>query len=348
MIAHDRPTVTATVDSPSWPGPTPGVSVVVATYGRRAFLPDLLDRLEGQDLDPADYEIVVVDNGSTDETWDYLRSRAEASTHRMRVLRLSHNQGPAAGRNHGAAQVRSEVIAITDDDCLPTPGWLPAMRDAVLGGADVVQGTVHPDPAGVDGMGPWDHTKEILAPTPFFETCNVAYRTEAFERAGGFDETDPLLHPPNGRAFGEDACLAWAVLDSGGSDGWAPSALVHHRCIASDFGRWLADQRQLEGFPGLAQRTPLLARAFHRGVFLNRRSERFVWAVAGIGLAVATRRPWPVVAALPWVRHRLPAARRHGADVSEIAELLARYAVSDWVALVAMLRGSVRYRRLLL
>ena len=347
-MVETRPTIVGRVDSPSWDGLRPTVSALVATYNRQQFLPELLASLEAQDLDVHDYEIVIVDNGSDDDTWSWLDAHVRQSRHRLRSIRLSHNNGPAAGRNHGAEQARSEALVITDDDCLPTPGWLRGMRDSLSDGADVVQGAVDPDPAGVDGMGPWDHTKRIVRPTPFFETCNVAYRREAFVQAGGFDEEDPLLHPPNGRAFGEDACLAWAVQARGGTAGWNANAVVYHRCIPSDFGRWLADQRQLEGFPGLANRSPLVADWLHRGVFLNRRSPRFLLAIVGGGSAVVLRRPWPLIAAVPWGRWRLADARRRGDGLVGTAQLFTRLAVSDGVAFVAMARGSVRHRRLVL
>src|SRR5690606_3538444 len=217
------------------------------------------------------------------------------------------------------------------DDCLPTPAWLREVRSAFASGADVLQGAVHPDPATIDEMGPWDHTKWVRAQTPFFETCNVSYRRSAFERVGGFDEDDPLLHPPSGRAFGEDACLAWAVQETGGRAAFAPRALVHHRCIPSDYAHWLADQRELAGFPGLARRSPLVARWLHRGIFLDRRSEAVDLGLLGLALALVTRRWWPALLALPWVARRAGAARHHGRSPLEMAELFARYAWSDTV-----------------
>jgi hypothetical protein len=219
------------------------------------------------------------------------------------------------------------------------------MLEAFDGGADVVQGTVRADPAGIDGMGPWDHTIWVTQPTPFFETCNVAYRRTAFDRAGGFDEDDPLLHPPTGRAFGEDACLAWEVQRTGGTAAFTTEALVHHRCIPSTYGRWLSDQRELAGFPGLARRSPLVAKMFVGGVFLSRRSALFDLAVAGVATAVLWRRPWPVVATLPWLRVRWGNAVSLARSRRRAPALLARLGWSDTVALGALVRGSLRHRR---
>lgn len=348
VTTSTRPTVVDQTSSSGWVGDQPEIAALVATYGRPHFLAGLLAALEAQDLHPDVFEVVVVDNGSTDETWAELERWLTTTPLRALGVRMSHNNGPAAGRNAGAAPVRAPLLAITDDDCLPTPGWLRNLILAFAGGADVVQGAVHADPAGSEAMGPWDHTKWIRRPTPFFETCNVAYRRAAFERAGGFDEDDPLLHPPSGRAFGEDACLAWHVQASGGSSAWAPNALVHHRCIPSDFGRWLADQRELAGFPGLARRSPLVAQWLHRGVFLDRRSELFDLAVIGLVAALSTRRAWPLLATAPWLRRRVRNARALADHPGEILAFLGRLAWSDTVALSAMARGSIEHRRLVL
>ena len=247
------------------------------------------------------------------------------------------------------------LVAITDDDCLPTSAWLRNLRLAFEEGADVVQGTVVADPDGVAGMGPWDHTIWVTAPTPFFETCNVAYRRTAFDRAGGFDEDDPLLHPPSGRAFGEDACLAWEVQRTGGTAAFSAQAVVHHRCIPSTYPRWLADQRQLERFPGLARRSPLVARWLHLGVFLEPRSQRFDLAVVGLVAAVvaaaATGTAWPLLLLLlvvPWLRDRWGNSRHRVGGRRAALGVFARLAWSDAVGLVAMVKGSVRYRRLVL
>lgn len=341
------PAVVDRVTSASWDGPAPAIAALVTTYGRAGFLKELVACLEAQDLPDDEVELVLVDNGSTDDTWSTLSALVAASPRRALALRLDRNAGPAPGRNAGAREVRAPLLAITDDDCLPTPRWLREMRRAFDTGADVVQGAVLPDPADLPGMGPWDHTKWVRRPTPFYETCNVGYRRSAFERAGGFDEHDPLLHPPSGRAFGEDACLAWEVQRTGGAAAFASRALVHHRCIPSDYRRWLADQRELAGFPGLARRSPLVARWLHRGVFLDGRSARFDLALAGVVTAAVTRRPLVALAGLPWLRWRVNHARRFRTGLA-VVPLLGQLAWSDAVAFAAMARGSVRHRRLVL
>jgi glycosyltransferase involved in cell wall biosynthesis len=308
----------------------------------------LVASLEAQDLPVGDAEVVVVDNGSRDDTWAELVRLVQASPLPMLAVRVGVNHGPAPGRNAGFVHARAPIVAITDDDCLPTPGWLREVRAAFEHGADVVQGTVRADPSGVADLGPWDHTIWVTPPTPFFETCNVSYRRTAFERAGGFDETDPLLHPPSGRAFGEDACLAWEVQRTGGTAAFAPDAVVHHRCLPGTYERWLADQRQLSRFPGLARRSPLVARWLTHGVFLSPRSLRFDAAVVGLAAGALLWSPFPLLATVPWIRLRWGNARYQAKRLRRTPLVFAQLAWSDTVALAAMLYGSLRYRRLVI
>jgi GT2 family glycosyltransferase len=336
--------------SATWDGPPPTIAALVSTFRRPAFLPELLAALAAQDLPPEEFEVVIVDNGSGDGTWDLLTELVAGSPMRVAAVPVVENHGPAKGRNAGMRAVRAPLVAITDDDCLPTPGWLRAMRDALAEpGVEVVQGKVHADPIDRGGMGPWDHTKWINRPTPFFETCNVGYVRAAFERVGGFDEDDPLLHPADGRAFGEDACLAWDVQASGGESRFVADSLVHHRCIPSTYRHWLTEQAKVAGFPGLARRSGLVDRWLWKGAFLDRRTAMFDLAVLGVATAGLKRHPLPLLAVVPWARIRWREAHRWSrGDRSKQPGLFAQYAVGDAVTLAKLAEGSVRYRKIVL
>ncbi|MTV24579.1 glycosyltransferase family 2 protein [Nitriliruptoraceae bacterium ZYF776] len=337
--------------SPSFDaGPVPAVSVVIATYGRSGYLAELFARLADQDLAPEAFEVVVVDNGSTDDTWPVLSDLVATSPLRTRAVRLPVNRGPAGGRNAGAAHARAPVLAVTDDDCLPTPAWLPGIV-AAFEDAEVVvaQGRVEPDPATRDAAGPWDHTIWVVEATPLFETCNVAYRRERFVAVGGFDEHDPLLRPGSGRAFGEDAVLGHELQRDGGTAAYVADAVVHHRCVPSSWRARMRDVRHAAGFPGLARRSPLVARWLRLRLFLSGDSAAFDLLLVGLAAAVARRRAWPLVAALPWVWFRGHRALRqaHG-DPVRAAVVLAGYLGVDATILASLLRGSLRHRRLVL
>ena len=100
------------------------ISVVIPTYNRRAILEKCLSALEHQDAcgELDDYEVVVVDDGSTDGTPDWLRSNAERFP-RVRLFEQSHG-GPAEGRNRGVANARGDVIVFIDSDLVVTSTFL--------------------------------------------------------------------------------------------------------------------------------------------------------------------------------------------------------------------------------
>jgi glycosyltransferase involved in cell wall biosynthesis len=305
--------------------------------------------LVDQSLPHDEYEVIIVDNGSGDHTWATLQALARTSPVRLAVATLAQNRGAGGGRNHGFTLVRAPYVAITDDDCLPTPGWLAAMLATLEQEIEVTQGQVHADPADRESAGPWDHTKWITMPTPFFETCNVAYRTSAVRAVGGFDQTDSLTAQVSGRAFGEDALLAWRVQEAGGRATFAPDSLVYHRNIPADFGDWLNGQRNLVGFPGLGNRSPLVAQWFWHRYFLARETALFDLAAASLVASLVTRHRWMIAGALPWAYYRWPDAkgRARGNRALGVARL-AQLAVADSVSLVSLVQGSIRHRRLLL
>jgi len=101
-------------------------SVVIPTYNRMDVLPEVLAALEAQREAPP-FEIVVVDDGSTDGTAAFLA--AYRSPLPLTVLRQD-NRGPAAARNRGVASAGGERVAFLGDDTVPSPGWLAAHHRA--------------------------------------------------------------------------------------------------------------------------------------------------------------------------------------------------------------------------
>jgi glycosyltransferase involved in cell wall biosynthesis len=106
------------------------VSVVVPVYNQAASLPRTLASLFVQDLPASDYEIIVVDDGSTDGTDAVARRLATSWSGAMRVL-TKHNGGPASARNLGLAHARGEIVAFMDGDCAAAPNWLSSLVRAL-------------------------------------------------------------------------------------------------------------------------------------------------------------------------------------------------------------------------
>lgn len=189
---------------------TPGVSVVVPTRNRARLLPRLLQALGNQDCAPL--EVIVVDDASSDETPRILD--AWQGEGRM-VLHQARPGGSYAARNAGWRAARGEVVAFTDDDCVPDRGWISGLVQALGGGAAGAQGMTLAEGGEIS---PFTHQIDQRRPGPPYRTCNIAYRRDVLERLGGFDETF--------RWYG-DNILGLRVRQTG-EIAWAPEAVVRH------------------------------------------------------------------------------------------------------------------------
>jgi glycosyltransferase involved in cell wall biosynthesis len=100
----------------------PGVSAVIPTYNRADLVREAIDSVLAQDW--PSLEVVVVDNGSTDETPELLASYSEREGARVRGIRLDSNAGPSAARNVGIRGAKYELVALLDSDNRWAPGKL--------------------------------------------------------------------------------------------------------------------------------------------------------------------------------------------------------------------------------
>jgi len=105
-------------------GLSPEMSVIISSYNGEQRLPVTLEHLRHQSLSSERFEVIVVDDGSTDRTAEV------AAAQGARVVCLERNRGPAAARNAGLAAARADIIAITDDDCEPAADWLAALHSS--------------------------------------------------------------------------------------------------------------------------------------------------------------------------------------------------------------------------
>ncbi len=301
------------------------VTVIIPARDAAATLPSTLAAIAGQEGEFT-YEVIVVDDGSRDGT----RAVVEQAPGSVQLLRTS-GQGPAAARNRGARAGRGRLLAFTDADCTPAPGWLAA-GIAAARTAQLVQGRVEPPP-GVRA-GPFDRHITVLAEYGLYETANLFIHRALFERLGGFES---ILRPRGGKELGEDVWLGWRARRAGASTAFAADALVHHVVFPRVRREYVAERWRLRFFPELVRRIPELRDAFlYRGVFLNARSAKFDLAVAGVATAVLTRRAAPMLLVIPYLR----VAPHGGAGAAGVA--------ADAVSAAALTLGSVRSRTILL
>jgi GT2 family glycosyltransferase len=299
------------------------VSVVVPTVDRVDLLARCLRGLAAQR--GIDYEVVVVHDGDP-------RIEALLADWSDRLpLRAVRNvdRGASSKRNIGWRTATAPVVAFTDDDCEPTPGWA---RGVVAAFADpdvvVVQGPVAPHPDDADVTGPFARTVEVTELIETFPAANLSVRRTALERVAGFDES---------LRAGEDTDLAWRVRESGGDVAFAPDALVWHAVREVTFAGHLRSLPRWGDLPLVVRRHPQLRRLTH---------SRYVWKrthvtalPALVGAALTPVRPIAAVAALPHVYRRVRAdGVRAGCAL----------AVADLAEVAVLVAGSARHRCVLL
>ena len=209
--------------------------MVIVTWNRRSFLHACLTSLSRQA--GAEFETIVVDNGSADGSAEMAESEFGA-----RVIRNAGNRGFCAANNQGIAIARGEFVALLNNDTEVEPGWLAALRHACSRSPEVgmaaskvlvwedprridkVGHLIYPDGqnkgrgSGAIDAGQFDREEEVLWP----DGCAAMYRKEMLDRIGGFDED--LF------AYGDDAELGLRARIAGWKCIYTPEAVVrHHR-----------------------------------------------------------------------------------------------------------------------
>lgn len=320
------------------------VSVVVPTYRR----PDLLDRclsaLAAQGLDGAAYEIIVADDAASDATRGQVEAWAARGPAAVRYVAVTATQGPAGARNAGWRSARGEVVAFTDDDTIPGPGWLRAGLAAFAADPDVDAATgrvVVPLPED-----PTDYQRnEAGLEGAEFVTANCFVRRAVLEFLGGFDERFTA-------AWREDSDLHFKLLADGRRIVAAPAAVVVHPVRPAPWGISLRQQRKSRFDALLYKKHPHLYRSRIRA---GPPWEYYasVGAIAAAVAGAAARQPplaaagvgaWLVLTARFCARRlrRTSRAPRH------VAEMLVTSALIPPLSIFWRLYGALRFRVLFL
>jgi len=209
------------------PSHRPPVSVVVTVRDDRDALLGCLDALAA--LDYPEYEVVVVDDGSTDGTREAAETHPLAESGRLRVVAVGRSAAPlgiGASRNRGVDAAAHDVIAFTDADCRPRTGWLADLVPC-LAAHDLVGGRIRPHGDGpasaYEGrnssldMGPRAARVDPTGDTPYLATANLVGRRAVFEAV-----------PFPDRNVAEDVAVCWGALDAGFDVVYAPAGVVEH------------------------------------------------------------------------------------------------------------------------
>ncbi|HKN88326.1 MAG TPA: glycosyltransferase [Nitrospiraceae bacterium] len=315
------------------------VSVVVPTYRRPELLNRCLTALFMQTMEASRYEIIVVDDGPTDETREVVLSWSRRSGPRLRYLANEKRHGPAAARNRGWQAAAGDIIAFTDDDCIPAADWLAvafgSMEDPTVDG---VSGRIIVPVPSV----PTDYEQTVagLEHGPF-ATANCLYRRRALSVVGGFDERFTV-------AWREDTDLEFALRAQGHRLVCQPAAIVVHPVRPARWGVSVALQRNNIFNALLYKKHPVFYRWFIQAVPPWRYYLALV-ALLGAGLALAVGSTWgALIGVAIWLGLTVEFCRRRLTTTSHrlehVAEMIVTSALIPPLAIFWRLRGALRYR----
>lgn len=204
---------------------TPCYSVIVPAYRAAATLPACLAALANQDVDPAKYEVIVVDDGSSDGTAEIARQAGVITIHQ-------DHAGAAAARNRGAAAAHGDLLLFTDADCAPTRGWIsaitapfcePTIRGQEVAGAKGAYLTRQRSLVARFTQLEYEDRYDRMAGAEridFIDTYSAAYRRDLFMANAGFDPRFLLC---------QDQEFSFRLAEKGYKLVFAPAAQVYHQ-----------------------------------------------------------------------------------------------------------------------
>jgi glycosyltransferase involved in cell wall biosynthesis len=311
----------------------PRISVVISTYNRPEHVGLVLRALREQTLGRDGFEVVVVDNGSTESsTQAVLAEEAARGELRLKTVRHEVTLGPAGGRNSGWRLAQAPVVAFTDDDCVPDPGWLEQVLLVTASHPEaIVQGRTEP---AREQLGLFDRSVTVNKLGPQYETCNIVYPRALLEQLDGFDESFGLV------PAGEDTDLAWRALEGGAPAVFAADAVVYHATHRLGPLGALREAARWTDAPRLFRRHPAARVMLSRGVFWNG------WHYLVLRSAIAVWLPRPLRRFL-LTHHALQLAtraRQFGAGPWAVPYLV----LYDLIEVASVVRGGIRYRTFVL
>ena len=220
----------------------PLISAIICTHNREEYLGAAIDSLLEQDID--NYEILVIDNASTDRTAAIAKARADKPTNENRVRYFYESTlGLSVARNRGAQEARGEILAYLDDDAEASVGWLSALlsafeaneRIAIAGGKVTLIWPPNAEPPKwlsddlASGLGAYDLGNELVyieQPSLTPRGLNYAVRKAFLQSVGGFDTH--LGRVGKNLLSNEEQQLTQLALDQGQKVAYVPTALAAH------------------------------------------------------------------------------------------------------------------------
>ncbi len=318
-----------------------GVSVVVPTYRRPLLLARCLQALLLQDYPGTSFEVIVVSDGVDDETAAVIaRFRSRATGHIL-YHALPVKGGPAAARNAGWKMASGELVAFTDDDCIPSVTWLRFLWRAYTPYAErpvaFTGNTIVPVP-----LRPTDYELNIsqLAKAEFI-TANCACSRDALQRVNGFDERFSM-------AWREDSDLQFKLLENGVPIVPVKAAVVTHPVRRSPWGVSIREEKKNMFNALLRRKYPHLYRQkigggpslLYYGIVVSLFCSLTFFLVGSPAAGFATLATWGLLTGyFTWKR-----LKRTVRSPSHIAEMVATSAVIPALSLYWNFYGAWKFR----
>jgi glycosyltransferase involved in cell wall biosynthesis len=196
-------------------------SIIIPTFNGASRIGNCLDSLVKQTAGQ-NVEILVVDDGSTDNTANVVRGYSS-----VRLIPQA-NAGPASARNRGALEAQGKILLFTDDDCVPMADWLEAMlgpfKDPDVVGAKGIYRTHQTSLAARFVQIEYEDKYRLMAGLPsidFIDTYSAAFRRDRFLEMTGYDTSFPV-------ACAEDVELSYRMSARGWKMKFVPAAIVYH------------------------------------------------------------------------------------------------------------------------
>lgn len=320
---------------------TTAISVVIPTYRRPHLLERCLRALLQQSLHEDDYEIIVADDGAEQATEALVRLLASQQDGRgpaLHYVAVQDRHGPAAARNCGWRRAQGEVIAFTDDDCVPEPDWLRNGLAVFQYGVSAAWGRLRmPLPER-----PTDYERDAtrLAQAQFV-TANCFCTRAVLAACGGFDERFTA-------AWREDSDLFFSLLERSARIVQAPDAVVVHPIRPAEWGVSIAQQRKMRFDALLYKKHPRLYRAHIRRLPPVRYYAIALALAAAVIGALSGHPDAALLALLVWggltVSLFGERIRRTSRRLGHVAEMAYTSALIPPLAVFWRLAGAWRYR----
>jgi glycosyltransferase AglE len=207
----------------------PKISVVVPVYNAKKDIKELTRLLSEQNY-PNNYEVIFVDNNSTDNTYQvikkFINENKDKTKAKLKLLEQDKIQSSYATRNKGVKDSRYNILAFTDSDCLPKKGWLKeGISKMIETEADLVGGNVEftfknkNNPAEILDSITNMQNKRNINERGVAKTANLFVKKDVFKKIGLF---------PDNFTSGGDVLFTKKATDSGFKIAYAPKAIVSH------------------------------------------------------------------------------------------------------------------------